>query len=116
MFARATEIAAHYTHPLVVSARLFDGRVRCAVGAFVVLNEDGWILTAAHLLESATLHAAHQAEVAEHGARAQEIAAGEGTAKGKAKRVRSLGANPDWVRNYSLWTGWTGGSWPSSTS
>lgn len=106
MFARANELATRYTHPIVVSARLYDGRVQCVVGAFVVLNEDGWILTAAHLLEPATLHAAHQTEIAQHETRAQEIAAGEGTAKGRAKRVRSLAANPDWIRNYSLWTGW----------
>jgi len=36
------------------------------------------------------------------------LAGGEGTPKDKARGVRSLGANPDWVRNYSLWTGWEG--------
>ena len=108
MFTRAYGLASQYTHPIVVSARRWDGRVECAVGAFVVLDEDGWILTAAHLLEPATLHAAHQAEIAEHKRRMQEIGVGEGTPKGRAKRVRSLGANPDWVRNYSLWPGWDG--------
>ncbi len=110
MFARALALASHYTRPIVVSARLYDGRVQCAAGAFVVLNEDGWVLTAAHLLEPATLHAAHQVEIARHEAAAREIAAGEGTAAGKAKRVRSLGANPGWIRNYSIWTGWEGRS------
>jgi Trypsin-like peptidase domain len=108
VFASAHRLAARYTHPIVVSARLYDGRVQCAVGAFVVLNEDGWILTAAHLLEPATLYPAHRTEIAEHERHAEKISAGEGTTQGKAKRVRSLGANPDWVRNYSLWTGWDG--------
>ena len=110
VFACAVGLAAHYTRPIVVSARRYDGRVQCGAGAFVVLNEDGWILTAAHLLEPATLHAGHQAEIARHDAAAREIAAGEGTASGKAKRVRSLGVNPGWIRNYSIWTGWEGRS------
>ncbi len=108
MFARAYELASQYTRPFITSARHYDGRVECSVAAFVVLNDEGWIITAAHMLELATAHAAHQSEIAEYERHAAAIDAGEGTAKGKTKRVRALAARPDWVRNYSLWTGWDG--------
>jgi hypothetical protein len=38
--------------PAVLSSRFSDGRVECALGACLVLNGEGWILTAAHMLEA----------------------------------------------------------------
>lgn len=49
MFAPATDRAARFTYPVLPSSRRWDGRVEAAVGAFVVVNADGWIVTAAHV-------------------------------------------------------------------
>lgn len=51
MFADAIETAGHFTRPLVVSTRASDGTVGCSVGAFVVLNAEGWVLTAGHMMQ-----------------------------------------------------------------
>lgn len=52
MFADAIEIAGGFTRPLVVSTRMADGTVRCSIGAYIVLNAEGWALTAAHMMDA----------------------------------------------------------------
>ena len=51
MFATAVPIAAGYTRPMVISSRTAQGACATTIGACVVLNREGWILTAGHLLE-----------------------------------------------------------------
>ncbi|RWP81569.1 hypothetical protein [Mesorhizobium sp.] len=48
MFVEAIEIAKHFTWPLVISYRTLGGPCFCAIGTFVVVNKDGWFVTAAH--------------------------------------------------------------------
>ena len=50
MFQGAIKKAQQYTLPVVVSYRRQDGTTGSSIGAFIVLNEDGWILTAAHIV------------------------------------------------------------------
>ena len=52
MFADACERAARFTRPVIISTRQADGKVTAGCGAFVVLNEDGWIFTAGHIFDS----------------------------------------------------------------
>src|SRR5438445_12796224 len=51
MFANATALAAEYTHPVVISNRRRDGKVNTNCGSFILVNGDGWILTAAHIFQ-----------------------------------------------------------------
>jgi S1-C subfamily serine protease len=53
VFRRAYELVSRFTVPVVISQRDHDGSVACGVGAAVVVNDEGWIVTAAHLLEPA---------------------------------------------------------------
>jgi hypothetical protein len=50
MFARAVQVAQGFTRPLIVSTRLADGTVASGCAAFVVVNDDGWIVTAGHVM------------------------------------------------------------------
>jgi len=50
MFAHAFRRATCFTRPVVISRRYFDRSTECGCGAFVVINDEGWIVTAAHLL------------------------------------------------------------------
>lgn len=52
MFSNAYEIASGYTYPVISSVRFNDNSVKSSLGSFVILNEEGWILTAAHILNS----------------------------------------------------------------
>lgn len=51
MFQKALGIAAQYTFPVVMSRLQWDGKVSSSIGTFVVVNADGWALTACHILE-----------------------------------------------------------------
>jgi hypothetical protein len=49
MFSMANELARQYTEPAITFAKTIDDEVLCSSGAFVLLNEEGWIITVAHL-------------------------------------------------------------------
>jgi hypothetical protein len=51
MFADAIEWALSYTAPAILSRKAINGDCSAAIGAFVIVNSDGWIVTAAHLLQ-----------------------------------------------------------------
>ena len=51
MFSTAVPVAAGFTRPMVISSRTAQGECGATIGACVVLNRAGWILTAGHLLE-----------------------------------------------------------------
>jgi hypothetical protein len=52
MFADAIETAGNFTRPLVLSTRSADGTVSCSIGAYMVLNAEGWALTAGHMMDA----------------------------------------------------------------
>src|SRR5438094_4486680 len=108
MFAKAYEIAAAFTYPVIVSTRFFDDTVQCSLASFIVVNDDGWVITAAHVIEPAFAYPQHQQEIAARALQVSEIERGPGTPAGKAKRIRAIPSNKRWLKNYSLWWGWDG--------
>ena len=50
MFVRAFRLASAFTRPVVISTRTVRGDCRGSVAACTVVNRDGWVLTAAHVL------------------------------------------------------------------
>jgi hypothetical protein len=109
MFARAYSLARCFTHPLIISTRLYDKEVKCAGGAFVVLNEEGWIITAAHLFESFLAYQQHTSELQAYEKQLKQIEHDQSlTVKQKNKKLRRLPSNPLWITNHSFWWGWDG--------
>jgi len=51
VFQAACEIARNYTWPVIISRRTIDGTCSAGIGTFVIVNSDGWIVTAAHILQ-----------------------------------------------------------------
>ena len=110
MFSKAVPIAAGFTRPVVISSRTAQGECTATIGAYVVVNREGWILTASHLLEivraqqdSARRHAGYQGNVVEFH---RDTAADK---RYRKKGVRTFhqpaGAS---VRNHSVWWGMDG--------
>ena len=110
MFATAVPIAAGFTRPMVISSRTAQGACATTIGACVVLNRAGWILTAGHLLEivrrqqeSARRHEGYRGNVVEFH---RDTAAD--------KRFRKRGVRTfqrpaeSTVRNHSVWWGTDG--------
>ena len=58
MFADAYAIARHFTSPTVLSTVHRNGDCHAAIGTFVVINSDGYALTASHILDLAKSNAA----------------------------------------------------------
>ena len=107
MFSKALRIAAGFTRPMVISSRTTEGVCGSTIGAYVVLNREGWILTAGHLLdiirqhqESARRYQGYRGNVVEFH---RDIAAD--------KRFRKRGVRTfhrpaeSSVRNHSVWWG-----------
>ena len=107
MFATAVPIAAGFTRPMVISSRTAQGACATAIGACVVLNRDGWILTAGHLLEivrrqqeSARRHEGYRGNVIEF----HRDTASDKRFRKKGVRTFQRPAETT-VRNHSVWWG-----------
>ena len=107
MFSKAVAINAGHTRPMVISSRTAEGACRSVIGAYVVLNRDGWILTAGHLLdivrrqqESARRHRGYRGNVVEFH---RDVGADK---RFRKKGVRTIQQPADAsVRNHSVWWG-----------
>ena len=90
MFSEAYKIATQYTFPLIISNRFFDGTVESGLGSFVVINEEGWIITAAHVLQGLQSFHEHQSQISNFR---------------NSSQTSDLMPNPKWITNHSMWFG-----------
>lgn len=97
MFAHAYEIASKFTIPIIVSLRFFDGTTDCLLGAGIRVNSDGWLLSAAHLLDPIFVFQQHQEEMREY--QKQSLLAEGGEFFQKAT------PNNKWITHYAYWWG-----------
>jgi hypothetical protein len=56
LFTQAIEIATRFTNPFVGLRRRENGEVFTTMGAFVVINADGWVVTSGHIAEEVVGH------------------------------------------------------------
>lgn len=94
MFAKAVEINRQFTRPVVLSRLFYDKTVESGMAAYVVVNKDGWIVTAAHVFQASVAYPQHQKELAAYEARKSK------QAKGQAPK-----RNPKWLVKHSYWWG-----------
>lgn len=105
MFAAAYQSASAFTKPIIISSLRQDGSCASGVGSFVVVNDEGWILTAAHVFTEFSRLAEGKAKLTKHLATVADIE-NDGTVpiKLKKKRLHALGKpDPAWVRDFSFW-------------
>jgi hypothetical protein len=104
MFRKAYLIGSKFTLPVIISSRFIDGRVECGIGSFILLNKDGWILTAAHIM-SAMMKAQEDAlKIEEYNHKILEIENDERIeSKTKRKRINRLNKDNNWIINQSYW-------------
>ncbi len=106
MFAEAYKIASRFTQPVIISTRYFDKSVDCGCGAFVVINDEGWVVTAAHLWASHFTYQQHVKELRDYNARTSEIKQDPSlSSRQKRDRLDKLQTNPKWITNHSFWWG-----------
>lgn len=51
MFKKAISAASNYTCPVILSRKTVKGSCSSSIGAFVIVNDEGWVITAFHVLE-----------------------------------------------------------------
>ena len=56
MFTHAIDVATRFTNPFVGLRRRANGDVFTTMGAFVVVNEEGWVLTSGHIVDEILGH------------------------------------------------------------
>jgi len=103
MFRDAYEIARKYTHPLVVTLRFFDKTIEGGLGSFIILNDDGWLMTAAHNFGASFAFNQHQNEIKEYQEKIQNINNKKQIKEGQKKALlRAIKPNKKWVTNFAI--------------
>ncbi len=109
MFAAALKRVEKYTLPVVVLQRFFDGSVASNCGSCIVVNPEGWVLTAFHIVQQMILAAQHRTELDQYDRDRQAIESTPLRNKEKEKQIRRLVRNPKWITNQAvIWGGLTG--------
>lgn len=106
MFAKACERVYKFTRPLIISTRTVDGTVSSSCGTFIIINPEGWILTAGHLFDSFVKYQQDMKkikEVEEINARKASIAV-----PGAMTLPDTIQLDPKWITNHSFWWGGDG--------
>ena len=99
MFADACEKAAKFTRPLIISTRQIDGTVNAVCGTFIIINKEGWIITAGHMFDSYVKFQADQKKI-------KEINDINQTPSGTPRM--NIKTDPTWITNHSFWWGFDG--------
>lgn len=107
MFSEAYNLARCFTLPVVISNRTIRGACHSMIGACVVVNRAGWVLTAAHLIdaiqkqfESAQKYRNYRGDVRDM---EQDLSSSSAWRKSKVRTFKRPGA--DAVCNHSVWWG-----------
>ena len=66
MFSTAYGIARKYTRPVMICKRFENKSVGAGLATFILLNKEGWALTAAHVMSEMIVAQQHTKERAEY--------------------------------------------------
>lgn len=109
MFAEACTIAREFTKPIVISYRQSNGECNSIIGTIVVVNEDGWFVTAFHILKAIGDMTQSLNEYTRLSALRKSIE--ENTDIKSNEKHRLLHQNkipPTLITNFSVWCGYDG--------
>jgi hypothetical protein len=106
MFADAVHSAMQFTGPIVVSHRRLDGSCGAGIGAYVILNREGWALSAYHIFQEWETQLRKVQEYQKAEAERKKLQGGGVEKRERARRLKALpkfaSDDPDHV---SMWIG-----------
>src|SRR5450631_296262 len=107
MFRKANAATRNFTWPIVLSTRNVSGVCSSSIATFVVINDGGWVVTAAHVLKAFDDAAKDVESVAAHQASVQSIRNDTSLLpKERSKRLQQLGhLDPTRIAACSAWLG-----------
>lgn len=94
--------------PVIISKRYFDGAVESGCATFIILNDEGWIITCYHVIEPNLIKNKHNIELQEYNKKVKEVESDEQSASSKKKKIAKIKYNPKWITNISYWWGANG--------
>ncbi len=103
MFQKALKEVVEYTLPVVVSSHRKNGRTESSIATFVVLNDEGWVLTACHVIKGV----AKLERSRSYRSKVSEIKGDESLSRKEQKeKIKTLGSPPkNEVIEFSIWWG-----------
>ncbi|MEO5647926.1 MAG: serine protease [Chitinophagaceae bacterium] len=106
MFSKGCAIAEVYTFPVLISHYFMDETVESSIASFVIINDEGWIITAAHVIDPIFLAQKHAVEIQKNDEAIAHIERNTSLDEREKKR-RMHRFNPDqkWIKKYSYWWG-----------
>jgi hypothetical protein len=107
MFRQAYAIAAKFTWPVVISRVTISGQCSSAIGTITVINDEGWFLTAAHILRMIDELGSDEAQTAAHEQQIDAITNDPSLdrATRRARLARLGKRKPDATKRASAWWG-----------
>jgi Trypsin-like peptidase domain len=102
MFRAAVKEAMGFTLPMVTSLLTCSGVCRSGIGTFVIVNDEGWFVTAAHMMKSLGDLADAEAKT-----RAKEQAVIQGS-RASRRASKNMAPSPNDIDKWSAWFGLPG--------
>ncbi len=101
MFSSAIEKVGEFIRPVVITNRHYDESITSSGGTIIVINKDGWFVSAAHVFESIPLLRRHQQEYEDYSEKVTKFK----ESKASKKELKRLQPNPKWITASSIWPG-----------
>lgn len=103
MFAAALKKVENFTLPVVTAQIFADGTISAGCGTFIVVNTEGWILTAAHIIQHMLVAEQHKPFFEKYRIDRQAIESRpHQTIKERSKAIRKLTFDPKWIVTHSV--------------
>lgn len=98
MFENALKRIENFIRPLVVISRRYDGALKAGMGAYIIINEDGWILTVSHIVNEILKANSDIMEVEEYKRKRKLIESNpKMSVKQRKHELKLLHPNPAWI-------------------
>lgn len=111
MFASANSIARQFTLPVIISFKKVSGQCGASLGAFVVVNDDGWFVTAYHIIDIIqNLQKSHDVHLNLLSERKKIEEDPHLIGHSKKNKLRTMNINNDSIVNYSTMFGFNNAS------
>ena len=107
MFATACSIAREFTFPIIISYKQVNGECYSIIGSFVIINDDGWFVTAHHIILQ--LHNLQTSYNSYHGLLARRKIIEEDSniiQPIRKKQLSQLKIEATAISDFSIWLGW----------
>ncbi len=106
MFAEALKIVSKFTKPVAISHRKYNGECFAGIGTYVVINSDGWCVTAFHILKQFNDIVNAKKQFDDLSQRRLAIENDSSLSNGqKRAKLGTLKISNDAITNVSIWLG-----------